>query len=97
MAGIALLVAIGPVSTKQISALAPGGIVDRGAKVPRFGRLAERCWISRFSFLSVLAIAGLGWYFFARKGRIADLGDGAKIAVTVKRLARLIHVRQGVP
>ena len=45
--------------------------------------------------LSVLAIAGLGWYFFApRKGRIADLGDGVqKIAVTVKAAtARTISV-----
>ena len=34
--------------------------------------------------LSTLAIAGLGWYFFApRKGRIADLGDGIqKIALS---------------
>jgi P-type Cu+ transporter len=51
--------------------------------------------------LSVLAIAGLGWYFFApRKGRIAELGDGVqKIAVTVKGgySPKLIHVREGVP
>ena len=51
--------------------------------------------------LSVLAIAGLGWYFFApRKGQIAELGEGVqKIAVTVKGgySPELIHVRQGVP
>jgi Cu+-exporting ATPase len=51
--------------------------------------------------LSVLAIAGLGWYFFApRKGRLAELGDGVqKIAVTVKGgySPDLIHARQGVP
>ena len=51
--------------------------------------------------LSVLAVAGLGWYFFApRKGRIAELGDGVqKIAVTVRGgySPELIHVRQGVP
>jgi P-type Cu+ transporter len=51
--------------------------------------------------LSGLAIAGLGWYFFApRKGRIADLGDGVqKIAVRVRGgySPELIHVRQGVP
>jgi P-type Cu+ transporter len=51
--------------------------------------------------LSVLAIAGLGWYFFApRKGRIAELGEGVqKIAVTVRGgySPELIHVRQGVP
>ena len=51
--------------------------------------------------LSVLAIAGLGWYFFApRKGRIADLGEGVqKIAVTVRGgySPELIHARQGVP
>ena len=51
--------------------------------------------------LSVLAIAGLGWYFFGpRKGRIAELGDGVqKIAVTVKGgySPDLIHARQGVP
>jgi Cu+-exporting ATPase len=51
--------------------------------------------------LSVLAIAGLGWYFFApRKGRIAELGEGVqKIAVMVKGgySPDLIHVRQGVP
>src|SRR5829696_1367341 len=51
--------------------------------------------------LSVLAVAGLGWYFFApRRGRIADLGDGVqKIAVTVRGgySPKLIHVRQGVP
>src|SRR5215211_2027926 len=36
--------------------------------------------------LSVLAIAGLGWYFFApRKGHMTELGDGVqKIAVTVR-------------
>jgi hypothetical protein len=51
--------------------------------------------------LSVLAIAGLGWYFFApRKGRIADLGEGVqKIAVTVKGGYSPDHIRarQGVP
>jgi P-type Cu+ transporter len=51
--------------------------------------------------LSVLAIAGLGWYFFApRKGRIADLGDGVqKIAVRVKGGYSPDHIRarQGVP
>jgi Cu+-exporting ATPase len=51
--------------------------------------------------LSVLAIASLGWYFFApRKGRIAELGEGVqKIAVTVRGgySPELIHVRQGVP
>jgi Cu+-exporting ATPase len=51
--------------------------------------------------LSVLAIAGLGWYFFApRKAHLAELGDGIqKIAVTVKGgySPDLIHVRQGVP
>jgi P-type Cu+ transporter len=51
--------------------------------------------------LSLLAIAGLGWYFFApRKGRIAELGDGVqKIAVTVKGgySPDHIHARQGVP
>ena len=51
--------------------------------------------------LSVMAVAGLGWYFFApRKGRIATPGDGVqKIAVTVRGgySPELIHVRQGVP
>jgi len=51
--------------------------------------------------LSVMAVAGLGWYFFApRKGRIAAPGDGVqKIAVRVKGgySPKLIHVRQGVP
>ena len=51
--------------------------------------------------LSVLAIAALGWYFFApRKGRIADMDDGVqKIAVTVKGgySPDLIRARQGVP
>jgi Cu+-exporting ATPase len=51
--------------------------------------------------LSVLAIAGLGWYFFApRKGRIAALGEGVqKIAVTVKGGYSPDHIRarQGVP
>jgi P-type Cu+ transporter len=50
--------------------------------------------------LSVLAIAGLGWYFFApRKGRIAELGEGVqKIAVTVKGGYSPDHIRarQGV-
>ena len=50
---------------------------------------------------SVMAVAGLGWYFFApRKGRIATPGDGVqKIAVTVRGgySPKLIHVRQGVP
>ena len=51
--------------------------------------------------LSVLAIAGLGWFFFApRKGRAARLDGGVqKIAVTVQGgySPDLIHVRQGVP
>ena len=51
--------------------------------------------------LSVLGIAGLGWYFFApRKGRTAELsGEVQKILVTVKGgySPDLIHVRQGVP
>ncbi len=51
--------------------------------------------------LSVLAIAALGWYFFApRKGRIAEMADGVQsIAVTVKGgySPDLIHARQGVP
>ena len=51
--------------------------------------------------LSVMAVAGLGWYFFApRKGRVAAPGDGVqKIAVTVRGgySPKLIHVRQGVP
>ena len=36
--------------------------------------------------LSVMAVAGLGWYFFApRRGSIATPGDGVqKIAVTVR-------------
>jgi len=50
---------------------------------------------------SVLAIAGLGWFFFApRKGRAAQLDHGVqKIAVTVQGgySPDLIHVRQGVP
>jgi Cu+-exporting ATPase len=50
---------------------------------------------------SVMAVAGLGWYFFApRKGRVAAPGDGVqKIAVTVRGgySPNLIHVRQGVP
>ena len=48
-----------------------------------------------------MAVAGLGWYFFApRKGRIAAPGDGVqKIAVRVEGGygPKLIHVRQGVP
>jgi len=51
--------------------------------------------------LSVLAIAGLGWFFFApRKGHTARLdGSVQKIAVTVQGgySPDLIHVRQGVP
>jgi P-type Cu+ transporter len=51
--------------------------------------------------LSVLAIAGLGWYFFApRKGHMTELGDGVqKIAVTVRGgySPERIHARQGVP
>ena len=51
--------------------------------------------------LSMLAIAGMGWYFFApRKGHTAELGEGVqKIAVTVKGgySPELIHARQGVP
>ena len=51
--------------------------------------------------LAVLAIAGLGWYFFApRKGHTAELAGGVqRIEVTVKGGYRpdLIHVRQGVP
>jgi len=51
--------------------------------------------------LSVLAIAGLGWYFFApRKGHMTELGDGVqKIAVTVRGgySPDRIHARQGVP
>jgi Cu+-exporting ATPase len=50
---------------------------------------------------TVLAIAGLAWYFFApRKGRTAELAGGVqKIAVTVKGgySPDLVHVRQGVP
>jgi len=50
---------------------------------------------------SVLAIAALGWYFFApRKGHTAELAGGVqKIAVTVKGgySPDLVHVRQGVP
>jgi Cu+-exporting ATPase len=50
---------------------------------------------------TVLAFAGLAWYFFApRKGRTAELAGGVqKIAVTVKGgySPDLVHVRQGVP
>jgi Cu+-exporting ATPase len=51
--------------------------------------------------LSALAIAGLGWFFFApRKGQVARVSGGVqKIAVTVRGGYRpdRIHVRQGVP
>jgi Cu+-exporting ATPase len=51
--------------------------------------------------LSVLAMAGMAWYFFApRKGHTAELTGGAqRIVVTVKGGYNpdLIHVRQGVP
>ena len=51
--------------------------------------------------LSVLAIVGLGWFFFGpRRGRTATLADGVqRVSVTVKGGYRpdLIHVRQGVP
>src|SRR4029453_6500734 len=68
---------------------------------PRFGRLVVSGADITVLVLSVLAIASLGWYFFApRKGRIAELSEGVqKIAVTVKGgySPELIHVRQGVP
>jgi Cu+-exporting ATPase len=51
--------------------------------------------------VSVAAIAGLGWFFFApRKARTAELGDGVqRVEVTVRGGYRpdVIRVRQGVP
>jgi Cu+-exporting ATPase len=51
--------------------------------------------------LSVLAIAGLGWFFFApRKGQVAQVTGGVqRIAVTVRGgySPDRIHARQGVP
>src|SRR5262245_37492262 len=50
---------------------------------------------------SIVAIAALGWYFFApRKGRTAEIAGGVqKITVTVRGGYRpdRIHVRQGLP
>jgi len=51
--------------------------------------------------LSLLAIAAMGWFFFApRKGHTAELAGGLqKITITVKGgyTPDLVHVRQGVP
>jgi Cu+-exporting ATPase len=51
--------------------------------------------------LSVLAIAGLGWFFFApRKGQLAQISGGLqKVTITVKGGYRpdRVQVRQGVP
>ena len=51
--------------------------------------------------IAVVAIAGLGWYFFApRQGRTAQLAGGVQtIGVTVQGgySPDLIHARQGVP
>src|SRR6266508_316391 len=50
---------------------------------------------------SAIAVAGLGWFFFApRRARAAELGDGVqRVEVTVRGGYRpdVIRVRQGVP
>ena len=81
--------------------LPPGGIVGAWSEVSKLRRYDISGADITALVLSVMAVAGLGWYFFApRKGRIAAPGDGVqKIAVRVKGgySPKLIHVRQGVP
>src|SRR5215207_2928922 len=84
-----VVVADGPESSGTGSDLPPGGMfvsVEQGFR--NFGD-------------TVLAIAGLGWYFFApRKGHLTELGEGVqKIAVTVRAgySPDWIHARPGIP
>src|SRR5262249_20804103 len=81
--------------------LPPRGIVRSEALGPREGRLIVTTADVAVISVAVLALAGLGWFFFGpRRARSAQLGGGVQRAVVKVRggySPEVIRLRQGVP